>query len=175
MSTIKEDGLTYDDYAAIDDGNYYELVDGQLELMSPSPSTVHQLVSSQIQKYITQSCESEYFILNAPIDMILSGNEVRQPDLVLLHRDRIKQLSRRGIEGAPDLVIEILSPSSLKRDKIDKLKTYARFAIPEYWVVEPEMGILEQYVLFDDRYEIINIYQKDEQVISPNIPAFPLR
>lgn len=169
---VKEQDLTYDNYAAMDDGNRYELVKGQLELMSPSPSVTHQLTSSELQKAIAQSCESDYFILNAPIDVILSPvEEVRQPDLVLIHRSRIDLLSNRGVEGAPDLVVEILSPSSLKRDKIDKLETYARYRIPEYWIVEPSSGMLEQYTLQDNQYTIFNVFQGENTVTSPNLPC----
>lgn len=166
---IKETNLTYDDYASIDDGNRYELVDGQLELMSPAPSVIHQMVSFQMQKNIAESCESDYVILNAPIDVILADNEVRQPDLVLIHRERMNILSNRGVVGPPDLVVEILSPSTLKRDKIDKLNTYANFRIPEYWTVEPKTGILEQYSLHKNQYNLINIFQNDEPITSPGI------
>ncbi|WP_404450944.1 Uma2 family endonuclease [Virgibacillus necropolis] len=168
---LRENNLTYNDYASIDDGNYYELSGGQLELMSPAPSVIHQLISFEIQKNITQSCESDYIILYAPVDMILSSTEVRQPDLVVISRKRIDIISNRGIEGAPDLVVEILSPSTLKRDKIDKLKTYAKFRIPEYWIVEPNTGILEKHILHDDQYNLVDIFQKDDPVNSPNIPC----
>ncbi|MGY0693281.1 Uma2 family endonuclease [Virgibacillus sp. FSP13] len=169
---IKESNLTYDDYAAVDDGNRYELVKGQLELMSPAPTVTHQLVSFEMQKTIAQSCETDYIILNAPVDVILSQtDEVRQPDLVLIHRNRVNILSNRGVEGAPDLVVEILSPSSLKRDKIDKLKTYEHYKVPEYWTVEPISGILEEYILNEGRYELFNIFQGDEPVASPTIPC----
>lgn len=166
---LKETNLTYDDYASLDDHNRYELVQGQLELMSPSPSTTHQLLSSEIYEQISFSCKINYFIFFAPIDVILSPTDVRQPDIVLVNRKRIDILTNRGIEGTPNLIIEILSPSSLKRDKIDKIKTYAQFNIPEYWIVDPNSGTLEQYVLKEHRYEIINIFQEDEKITSPNI------
>lgn len=168
---LKEEDLTYDDYAAIDDGNYYELVRGKLELMSPSPSVTHQFVSFEMHKRITNSCETDYVVLYAPIDVILSPTEVRQPDLILIRRDRMHILRKRGVVGPPDLVVEILSPSSLKRDKIDKLHTYAEFQIPEYWIVEPELGILEQYILQEGRLELVDIFQQDDLVASPHIPC----
>ncbi|MDC3418638.1 Uma2 family endonuclease [Aquibacillus salsiterrae] len=168
---VKENGLTYDDYASLNDDNRYELAGGRLELMSPAPSVTHQLVSSEIYKNITASCEADYIALYAPIDVILSSTEVRQPDLVLVDRKRMNILSRRGIEGAPDLVVEILSPSTLKRDKLDKLKTYAAFQISEYWIVDPEAGILEAYTLKEERYELTNIFQGTELVTSPIIPC----
>lgn len=168
---LKETGLTYDDYAAIDDGQYYELAGGKLELMSPAPYVTHQMISYEIQKKLDHSCSSNYIILYSPVDLILSPSEVRQPDLVLIHRDRFDIISKRGIEGAPDLVVEILSPSSLKRDKIDKLKVYAEYQIPEYWIVDTENECLEQYTLQDNRYELINIFQEEETITSTHIPC----
>mgnify|MGYP001945688081 CR=1 FL=1 len=166
---LKENLVTYEDYASFDDNNRYELVQGKLELMSPSPSTIHQLVNAGLFKMLHENCTSDYYIFYAPIDVILSPYDVRQPDIVLVHRNRTDILSKRGIEGTPDLVIEIISPSSLKRDKVDKIKTYAQFYIPEYWIVDPNSETLEQYVLKDERFEIVNIFQNDETVTSPNI------
>ncbi|MGM8363919.1 Uma2 family endonuclease [Virgibacillus sp. W0181] len=166
---LKENNLTYNDYATLDDQNRYELVQAKLELMSPSPSTIHQLVIAEIDDQISLSCKQDYFIFFAPIDVILSSTNVRQPDIALVHRKRVGILTQRGIEGAPDLVIEVLSPSTLKRDKIDKIKTYAAFHIPEYWIVDPASGTLEQYVLSEDRYEMTNIFQGDEHITSPTI------
>ncbi len=168
---VKETGLTYDDYAAIDDGNRYELVGGQLELMSPAPLVSHQMISIELVKNIAQSCEAEYIILPAPVDVILSPYEVRQPDLLLINRKRMEIISKHGIIGPPDLVIEILSPSSLKRDKIDKTKSYARFGIPEFWIIEPDLGILEQHTLIEGRYDLTDIFQNNETITSPTIPC----
>src|SRR5699024_9547121 len=107
--------------------------------------------------------------------MILSATKVRQPDIVLVNRKRIDILTNRGIEGAPDLVIEILSPSSLKRDKIDKLKTYAQDKIPEYWIVEPNSYVLEQYSLSKDRYDIINVFQMIASLLQCRILGIAFR
>ena len=166
---VREQGLTYEDYAALDDDNRYELVDGHLELMSSAPIVGHQLISFELQRKIYDSCSSEYLILNAPVDLILSLYEVRQPDLLMVHRSQISIISQKGVTGPPDLVVEILSPSTLRRDKVDKLKTYARFGVPEYWIVEPTLGSLEQYILENDRYELINVYQGDEPVRSQHV------
>jgi Uma2 family endonuclease len=75
------------------------------------------------------------------------------------------------MEGAPDLVVEIVSPSTLKRDKIDKLQTYAFYKVPEYWIIEPKAGILEQFILMGDQYQLLNIFQGSEIVQSTNIPC----
>lgn len=166
---IREQPLTYDDYAALDDGNRYELLGGKLELMSPAPTIKHQVISFEMQKRMASTCELEYLILYSPVDLILSATDVCQPDLVMIHRTRLDILSARGIEGIPDLVVEIVSPSSLKRDKLRKLKLYAASGIPEYWIVDPAGGTLEQHMLYEGRYDLCNIYIGDESVRSERI------
>jgi Uma2 family endonuclease len=169
---VRERPLTYDDYANLpDDGNRYELDDGVLELMSPSASAKHQMVSFQIEKRLAQRCETEYVILHAPLDVILSPYEVRQPDIIMIHRSRLNIITKRGIEGPPDLVVEILSPSSLKRDKVRKRHAYARYLIPEYWIVDTANGALEQYVLRLHAYEIVELYQHEDAIHSEHIPC----
>lgn len=166
---IRETPVTYDEYAGMpDDGNRYEVADGQLELMG-SPTPTHQVISFEIQMTLNENCRSEYIIFSAPIDVILSDTEVRQPDLVMVHRSRMDILAKKGIVGAPDLVVEIISPWSRRRDKVHKLKTYARYAIPEYWIVDSSNWTLEQYVLTDQTYELVEIYAEDEPVRSDHI------
>lgn len=166
---IRETPVTYGEYDAMpDDGNRYEVADGQLELMG-SPSPTHQSVSSEILFTLNESCRSEYIIYIAPIDVILSDTEVRQPDLVMVHRSRMSIIAKKGIVGAPDLVVEIISPWSRRRDKVHKLKTYARYSIPEYWIVDLANWTLEQYVLTGQAYELVEIYAEDEPVQSERI------
>lgn len=167
---VREHGLTYDDYAALEDDNRYELVNGSLELMS-APTTVHQLIGAELFHAIYDTCRTDYILLMAPVDVILSTYEVRQPDLVMVRRDRMNIISKRGIEGAPDVVAEILSPSTLRRDRLDKGKVYAKYGIPEYWVIAPETGSLEQFLLEGGRYELHNVYAGADAVQSPNLPC----
>lgn len=167
---IKEEPLTYDDYAKLpSDGVRYELVDGILQAMTPAPHPIHQLVNQELAFQLKETCHGEYIIFSAPIDLILSETEVRQPDLLMVHRERLDIVTKRGIEGQPDLVVEILSPTSMKRDRLDKLKTYATYNIPEYWLIDPIQKFLEQYRLQKDRYELQALYLKDEIVTSDHI------
>lgn len=167
---VREHPMTYEDYASLDDGKRYELVDGVLELMSPAPSPDHQSISIEILDRFLDNCKDDYLIYGAPIDMIISETEVRQPDLVLIHRDRFSQIVRKhGIIGPPDLVIEILSPSSVKRDKQGKLHSYARFTIPEYWIVDPSNKFIEQYLLNGQQYSLPYVYAGDDKVQSDHI------
>lgn len=167
---IKEQPATYDDYANLpDDGSRYELADGVLELMTPAPTPKHQVISSQLLTILMSSCQTQYIIFASPIDLILSSTEVRQPDIVMVHRSKLAIITRRGIEGIPDLVVEILSPHTIKRDKQIKLITYAKYHIPEYWIVDPANQCLEQYILSGNKYELLTIYDSEETIQSDRL------
>jgi len=169
---IREQPVTYDDYAAMpDDGKRYEIIDGVLELMYPGPMAVHQAISSELEFILKQSCRSDYAIFYAPFDVILSKVNVVQPDILMIHRSRIDIVKPHGVEGAPDLVVEILSPSSRKRDKVVKAGVYAKHQVPEYWLVDPETRTLEQYRLDGERYQLAEIYEADDRVSSDKLPC----
>ena len=168
---VREQPVTYDDYAAMpDDGNRYEIIDGVLEMMSPGPMTVHQGVSGELFLFL-QSCRSEYVMFLAPFDVILSRTTVLQPDILMIHRSRIEIVKPHGVEGAPDLVVEILSPSTRKRDKVVKAAAYAKHRVPEYWLVDPEARTLEQYRLDGERYELAQTYEEEDRVSSDKLPC----
>ncbi|QTH42459.1 Uma2 family endonuclease [Cohnella sp. LGH] len=164
---IKETPVTYDMYADMeDDGRRYEISDGVLELMSPAPTTTHQSFVYELQYKLNESCRNEYIIYSSPIDVILSDTEVRQPDLIMIHRIRMDIIEKRGINGAPDLVVEISSEHSRRRDKVQKRIVYAKYGVPEYWIVDLSNLTLEQYVLDGDRYELIDVYAEDDKISS---------
>ncbi|MFC5407485.1 Uma2 family endonuclease [Cohnella soli] len=167
---VKEQQVTYDIYATIDDGHRYEVDEGKLELLS-APSPKHQVVGGYMLQLLMNSCQSDYIVFASPIDVILSATEVRQPDLVMVHRGNMGIVTRRGIEGIPDLVGEILSPHSVKRDKQRKLHVYAKYEIPEYWIIDPGNEALEQYMLANGKYELINLYERDDIVRSERLPC----
>ena len=168
----RETPMTYEDYLQMpDDGKRYELVDGQLELMSPGPARTHQIIGRHLSHLLSLSCASEYEIVMAPVDVVLSPVEVRQPDLVMIHLSRMSiYKARGGIEEPPDLVVEILSPSSQKRDKVAKRRAYARFGVPEYWILNPDDETLEQNLLNSaGAYELADIYTGDEPIRSERL------
>jgi Uma2 family endonuclease len=101
--------------------------------------------------------------------VIFAPTEARQPDLVMVHRSRASIITRRAIEGSPDLCAEVLSTYSLARDKFRKLKAYAKFGVPEYWIVDPVYGSLDQHVLSGDAYELTYVYSEDEPVRSDRL------
>jgi Uncharacterized protein conserved in cyanobacteria len=164
---IKESPVTYEMYAEmVDDGNRYEISDGVLELMSPAPTPTHQSVSQELLFSLNASCRNEYIIYSSPIDVILSATEVRQPDLIMIHRSRMDIIGERGINGAPDLVVEITSKHSRRRDKVQKRIAYAKYGVSEYWIIDLVGFTLEQYVLDGERYELAEVYAEDETIRS---------
>ena len=168
---VKEQPVTYEVYAEMpDDGNRYEIFDGVLEMMSPGPSTVHQGVSGKLY-LLTQSCASEYVIYMAPLDIILNRTNVLQPDLVMIRRDRLDIVTMRGIEGTPDLVVEVLSPGSRRRDKVRKAAIYARHGVSEYWIIDTAARTLERHLLIEGQYVIGDLFEETDTVVSDKLPC----
>lgn len=175
---VLEQPVTYETYASLpDDGRRYEVLEGALEAMSPSPTANHQSVGGQLFFLFKQRCKSDYLVFVAPLDVILSRTNVLQPDLLLIHRSRADIVTKRGVEGAPDLVVEVLSPSSRARDKVRKMKIYAKHGVPEYWVVDINSQTLERHVLNDNGgYELTELFESGDTVTSDKLPcaSFPL-
>jgi Uma2 family endonuclease len=170
---IKESGWTVEDYYKLpEDGNQYEIINGVLEL-KPSPTTTHQRISQQIYELLRNSCKNDYIIMLAPVDVILSDRDTRQPDLLMVHRSRESIIEEHAVVEPPDLVVEVLSPSSVKRDRVMKLHSYARFGVPEYWIVDPLNVSIEQYVLKTPnvRYHLEDVFSADEIVVSQHLPC----
>jgi Uma2 family endonuclease len=142
--------LTYDDYAALpDDGSRYELYEGEL-IMMPSPRPRHQVVIGNLYMLMAEHVSGHGLgqVYLSPIDVILSRITVLQPDLVHIERVRLGIVTERAIEGAPTLVVEVLSPSTDARDRGVKQALYARYGVPFYWIVDPEARTVQALRLF---------------------------
>ena len=170
---VKEQPATYDRYAAMpDDGHRYEIIDGVMEMMSPGPNTSHQSICRDLLYTLMQTCKENYIIFISPIDVILSQTNVVQPDVLMIHRSRSHIVSKRGIEGPPDLVVEILSPGSRRRDKRLKMGVYAAHGVPEYWIIDPEARTLELYALSSNGgYELCDVFEQNDKVTSDKLPC----
>ena len=159
---------TYEDYQKTSDDKRYELINGEL-LMTPSPVPHHQRISRRIEfileKFITENRLGEVFY--APCDVYLDDENVVQPDILFISRDRRDIIGKKNIQGAPDLVIEIISENSAYRDMVQKKKLYARFGVKEYWIVIPEEDSLEVYWLKNTAYQLYKAYGKEDILESP--------
>jgi Uma2 family endonuclease len=146
--------LTYEDLQAFpSDGIRRELVDGEL-LMSPSPSPRHQrVVRSIVVALYAFAGGHRGEVLFAPVDVVFDDHHVFQPDVLFIAAERLSIVKARYIEGTPSLVVEVLSPSTSYDDHHVKRDAYARFGVPEYWIVDPETQALDQYwAPIDGRY-----------------------
>ncbi len=153
-----------------DDGNRYEVIDGQL-YVSPAPVPEHQGASGELF-FLTQthirSRQLGGRLYSAPIGVVLDEDNGLQPDLVYISRERLGIIGDKAIEGAPDLVVEILSPGTRSRDRGKKLQRYAAAGVPHYWIVDPRTRALEAYVLIDGEYEQTGTYGRGS-VFRPDL------
>jgi len=139
--------FTYDDFLNFpDDGRRHEIIDGE-HVVTPSPNTKHQTVSMTLSgaltAYLTHHPVGAVFA--APLDVVFSDLDVVEPDLMYISRERAGVLTEQHVRGAPDLVVEILSPGTRRTDEITKRKLYERFGVAEYWVVDPELDLVKIY------------------------------
>jgi len=141
--------LTYRDYAALpNDGRRYEIHEGELSVTA-APGSKHQIVSANLFRALDAHVRSRGLglVLYARLDVILSDTTIVEPDIVYVATGRLGQITDRGIEGPPTLVVEILSPSTSETDRHTKLEVYARHRIPYYWIVDPDSRSVEVYAL----------------------------
>ena len=142
-----------------DDGKRYEVIDGQL-YVTPAPVPEHQGVSialcAYLWPYVRQHGLGQLYA--APIGVILDEETAVQPDLVYISQERQQIIGERSIDGAPDLVVEILSPGTRSRDRGIKQRRYAEAGIPHYWIVDPTTRALEAYRLGEPGYELTGTY-----------------
>ncbi|MFC4769551.1 Uma2 family endonuclease [Effusibacillus consociatus] len=161
---------SYRDYLRWNDDQRWELIDGIPHNMTPAPSTKHQIILRELlvefAVYLRgKPCE----VFGAPFDVRLSASEqneeifnVVQPDISVVC-DK-KKIDEKGCKGAPDLIVEILSPSTAKKDKATKKKLYETYGVKEYWVLDPLNENIEVFVLNEAKYGESQIYGKDDQL-----------
>ena len=169
----KQGFWTYDDYATIPgDGNRYEIVNGVLYI-SPSPGWSHQEIVGRFFRYLSAHVESPAIggAFVAPLDVELAPNSVFQPDVVVLLKASHKKLKERHIVGAPDLVVEVVSPTSETHDRYRKIAAYARAGVPEYWIVDPDSRTVEVLFLESGEYHSQGVYRGKATLPSQIVPA----
>ena len=165
--------FSWDDYRAWDDGERWELIGGQPFLMSPAPSSRHQMIVTRLCAQLVRHFEGRTCIpLVSPIDVKLSAEDVVQPDLVVVC-DRTRIIETH-VEGAPALAVEVLSPSSHRHDRVRKLRLYAGAGVREYWLVQPHPAVIEVLQLAGDHYQIAGAYTDAETLRSPIFPDLAL-
>lgn len=165
--------FTYRDYCLLPEEKRYELVEGEL-LMTPAPGgTKHQTVSQRLFKVLEAFVAARNLgrVWFAPLDVILSDEDVVQPDLLYVATARLEIVTERGLRGAPDLAVEVLSQATRERDLVVKRKLYAKYGVKEYWLVDPDGRTVEVLTLGQEGYETFRVFPEGTVVESPLLPG----
>ena len=167
--------FTYEDYRNTPDDVRYELLDGELIIM-PSPKEVHQRLvlslGTLFNIFVSAGKLGRVYI--APFDVVLSHTIVVQPDLMFISNERAQIITEDNIQGAPDLVIEILSPSNADNYKTRKRALYERHGVKEYWMVDPDAKNVTVLLLGESGFELVGIYGEGQTLTSPTLSGFRL-
>ncbi len=168
VANLHEKRWTYGDYLRLEDGRRYEIIEGELRDMTPAPSTSHQWCSRNLEFLLLEYVRRYHwgYVFYAPIDVILDEQNVVQPDIVLVRQERLGLIQERGIFGAPDGVVEIISPSSVHYDYLVKKDLYERFGVAEYWIVDPANRSVEVLGLEEGRYRSVCFVSEAGEVTS---------
>lgn len=168
--------LTYEDYVRTPDGERYQLLDGVL-VKEPAPGVPHQVVSANLS-FLLQTfvrATGVGLVLTSPIDLVLSRENVLQPDIAFIARERVAGVvNDRGIWAAPDLVVEILSPSTEKRDRELKREIYARHGLTELWLVDLKHQVIEVYRSTEGTLVLAQRHGPGDMVTTPTLPGLTI-
>lgn len=168
--------LTYADYVRLpDDGLRHEIIDGE-HYVTPSPSVRHQQISGRlfflIQQYLDVHPVGTIFY--APLDALLSQFDIVVPDLLYISNESSRYLTSKNLQGPPDLVIEILSPSTARRDQKLKRDLYERVSVREYWVVDPLREVIDLHRAESGVFAAPAEYAKAAILTTPLFPNLEL-
>ncbi|MGO8818915.1 MAG: Uma2 family endonuclease [Terriglobia bacterium] len=168
--------LNYEDYCLLpNNGKRYEIIDGEL-FVTPSPLRRHQKVLANLLYYLTEFVKKDDLgeVYPAPFDVVFSEYDVVEPDVIYVSKAHASVVTEKNIQGAPDLVVEVLSDSTARIDRTTKLKLYARNGVAEYWVIDPEVYAAEIYRQVPGGYELAAQLDSSQSLTSPLFPGFAL-
>lgn len=156
--TTKTVKFTYEDYKYLPEGADYEVIEGKL-LMSPPSTTLHQTIILKLAVILNAyALQHGGHVFVAPLDVLLSDENIVQPDLIFISDERQSNITPADIKGAPDLLIEVISPGTEGRDAKVKRKLYAKYGVREYWLVNPEAKTIEVTANRDGLLETEQVY-----------------
>jgi Uma2 family endonuclease len=157
-----------------DDGKRREIIEGEL-FVTPSPTSNHQRILFNLTLAFGKFLEVHPYgeVVFAPMDVILSDHDVLEPDLLLVLKEH-EAIIKDWVRGAPDLVVEILSPTTEARDRGPKMKAYARFGVREYWIVDPVAKVIEVFHLTVAGFELTRTCAKRDTLKTPLLPGLLL-
>jgi len=145
-ATAPKQQVTAEDYFALPEGTRVQLIDGELIDLSPAPTYRHQAIAFNIASLLRQYVKLHQLgtVAIPPLDVILNGNNAVQPDVLCISAQK-KSIIGDTVQGAPDLVVEVLSPSTARIDLTDKMRIYAEAWVHEYWIADPDQQTLRLY------------------------------
>ena len=177
MARLKE--WTYEEFMALPEGGpvRYEIIDGEL-CMTPSPVTRHQKISKnllfEIERFLRTNPLGEIFA--APVDVVFSQEppQVVVPDLVFVAAEHLSLITEKNLQGVPDLLVEILSPTTATIDRRVKHALYERVGVPEYWIVDPERNSVQVFRLSGGRYAPALEFGLGDRLETPLLPGLSI-
>lgn len=172
--------LTYDDFLLFpDDGNRHELIDG-VHYVTPSPDVRHQAIVVRLVLAIGNHLQSHPHlgrVFVAPLDVVLSNHDIVEPDVLFVATEQAAILTEKNVQGPPALVIEVLSPSTRKRDAQAKRRLFERSGVREYWLVDPELDTVQVLRMTPDGklLRVVELsMENDETLTTPLLPDWAL-
>jgi Uma2 family endonuclease len=165
--TIQTRKITANEFLELPESNLpHELLDGE-EIMSPAPTIGHQETSGLIYQLLLRLIPNGK-VLYSPLDVYLDDFNVVQPDLVWIADGGVcKPVEGKYFKGAPDLVVEIFSPGTGRRDRKDKFRLYEKYGVREYWLVDPGEKLLEIWKLQDNHFVLVDVFGPEDMCQSP--------
>jgi Uma2 family endonuclease len=175
MATEPITGLTYGDLQRFPEDNFRrELIDGEL-IVTAAPGGRHQDVVLELgARLLAHAKERGGKVYVAPRDVYFSNVNVVEPDVVFVRAENLERVEERFVEGAPDLVVEVSSPSTRRLELVRKRDLYARFGVPEYWYVDLDADRVEVYRLHERAYGVPEIVGRGAELRSPLVPDFAI-
>lgn len=173
--TVERDRITYQDYLQLPEESRYEVLEGDL-CMVPAPSHKHQRIANRINIALSSQVEAKGLgeVNIAPFDVILADDAVVQPDVLVVLKENMGIIAPEGVRGAPDLVVEVLSPTNAHRDRGIKRRLYGRHGVKEYWIVDPDAQTVEVAVNVGGRLDTLGLYGPGDRIVSRVLPDLDL-
>jgi Uma2 family endonuclease len=176
--SAKQGDYTYEDYLKLPEepGYRFEILEGFL-VKEPSPSMHHQRLSRELGRRLMtffDDYDPEGELFFAPLDVTLTISNVVQPDILFISGSRREIMRQERIDGPCDLVVEIMSPTNRRKDRLRKMEIYRKAGIPHYWIVDPEENTLETFKLKDESYTLVFVGGPGDKFTHPDFPGLDL-
>ena len=168
--------LTYEDFCLLpEDGKRREIIEGEL-FVTPSPQTPHQRVVTRLISHLWYFVDKHKLgeAFTAPFDVVFSEFDVVEPDILFISSANASVLTGKNVQGAPDLVVEVLSETTARVDRSIKLKLYGKFGVQEYWIVDPQGPSAEVYRRGAEGLDLVARLSAADALSSPLLPGFSL-